>query len=119
MNKALLTLLAALTALTACEEFEQHQREQAEAAAAKEAEARQLAVLRATYPPDPAFFRNSIGEEVFFASDSSVLTNKARARLREQAQWLGVNHEYNAVVEGYADERGPNGYNHQGQKLRP
>lgn len=82
-----------------------------EEVAARDREAARVAELRAQYPDDPAFFRTNVGDTVHFASDSSALSPEARARLRRQAQWLGVNLGYDAVIEGYADDRGPRGYN--------
>lgn len=74
-------------------------------------EAEQARFLQDIYPNDPAYFNNSIGNEVYFASGSHALTDAAKATLAQQARWLVVNTDYTLVVEGYADERGTYGYN--------
>ncbi len=53
----------------------------------------------------------SVGDRVFFALDSSVLTGDAQATLDRQAAWLQANTSVNVVVEGHADERGTREYN--------
>lgn len=71
----------------------------------------EMAALRASYPDSVAFFASSIGNEVRFETGSADLSDEARARLSRQAQWLLVNDHYIAVIEGYADRRGPYGSN--------
>lgn len=104
---SLLSGLASLAVLAGCETIGMSSAE----VAAREQRAARVAELRRQYPDDPDFFRRNIGDTVRFATGSSVLSPEARARLRHQAQWLGVNYDYHAVIEGYADERGPRGYN--------
>lgn len=53
----------------------------------------------------------SVGDRVFFALDSSVLTGDAQATLDRQAAWLKANTSVNVTVEGHADERGTREYN--------
>ena len=48
---------------------------------------------------------------VFFAYDQYTLSPTARDTLRQQANWLKLYSEYDAVVEGHADERGTREYN--------
>jgi peptidoglycan-associated lipoprotein len=48
---------------------------------------------------------------VFFETDSSELTDQARATLDKQAQWLNNYNRYSFTVEGHADERGTREYN--------
>ena len=62
-------------------------------------------------PDTPAYFRQQVGDRVFFALDQSGLSEAARATLREQAAWLRENPEFEAVIEGHADERGTREYN--------
>lgn len=53
----------------------------------------------------------NIGDRVFFALDSSVLSSEAQATLARQADWLKANSSVNVVVEGHCDERGTREYN--------
>ncbi len=53
----------------------------------------------------------NVGDRVFFAFDSSVLTSEAQETLRRQADWLQQNPNVDIVVEGHADERGTRAYN--------
>lgn len=53
----------------------------------------------------------NIGDRVFFALDSSVLSSEAQATLARQADWLKANGSVNVVVEGHCDERGTREYN--------
>lgn len=53
----------------------------------------------------------NVGDRVFYALDSSVLTSEAQATLDRQAAWLKANSSVNVVVEGHADERGTREYN--------
>lgn len=57
---------------------------------------------------DPA---GTVGDRVFFALDSSVLSSEAQATLGRQADWLKSNGSVNVVVEGHCDERGTREYN--------
>lgn len=62
-------------------------------------------------PTSPAFFNQTIGDRVLFAVDTSTLTPAGQAILDGQAQWLLTNADYNAIVEGHADEQGTREYN--------
>ncbi len=53
----------------------------------------------------------NVGDRVFFTTDSSQLTDVARATLQRQAQWLNQHQRYSFTVEGHADERGTREYN--------
>jgi len=53
----------------------------------------------------------NVGDRVFFETDSSELTEQARATLDKQAQWLSNYNRYSFTVEGHADERGTREYN--------
>jgi len=67
-----------------------------------------------TFPGDDgstAFFDADIGTTVFFDTNSSTLSDDARATLRSQAAWLNVHPETIATIEGHADERGTREYN--------
>lgn len=56
-------------------------------------------------------FAVNVGDRVFFDTDSSELTARARTTLDLQAQWLARYPAYNFVIEGHADERGTREYN--------
>ncbi|WP_076363388.1 peptidoglycan-associated lipoprotein Pal [Phaeovulum vinaykumarii] len=62
-------------------------------------------------PRSPAYFNQTIGDKVLFAVDQSTLSPQARQTLTGQAQWLGANTQYSAIVEGHADEQGTREYN--------
>src|SRR6056297_2156983 len=62
-------------------------------------------------PASPAYFQQTIGDRVLFAVDQSSLSDAAQATLNGQANWLGSNPEYTAVIEGHADEQGTREYN--------
>ena len=56
-------------------------------------------------------FLVSVGDRVFFTTDSSSLTSEATATLDKQAAWLNQYQNYRIMVEGHADERGTREYN--------
>ena len=62
-------------------------------------------------PQSPLYFQQTIGDRVLFAVDQSTLSPTATATLDGQAQWLATNVEYNAIIEGHADEQGTRQYN--------
>ena len=57
-------------------------------------------------PSSPAYFQQAIGDRVLFLVDQSSLTAEAQATLDQQAEWLLTNSDYQAVIEGHADEQG-------------
>ncbi|MEO6396360.1 MAG: peptidoglycan-associated lipoprotein Pal [Devosia sp.] len=56
-------------------------------------------------------FLVSVGDRVFFQTDSSALTAEAQATLDKQAVWLNRYNNYRILIEGHADERGTREYN--------
>ncbi len=62
-------------------------------------------------PTSPLFFQQAVGDRVLFAVDQSSLSATAEETLDGQAQWLMRNVEYNAIIEGHADEQGTREYN--------
>ncbi|MGB3244801.1 MAG: peptidoglycan-associated lipoprotein Pal [Sulfitobacter sp.] len=62
-------------------------------------------------PASTAYFQQSIGDRVLFEVDQSTLTATGRATLDGQAVWLNTNTDYQAVIEGHADEQGTREYN--------
>ena len=56
-------------------------------------------------------FLVSVGDRVFFETDSSALTATAQATLDKQAAWLNKYTNYRILLEGHADERGTREYN--------
>ncbi len=65
-------------------------------------------------PNDPtsrAYFQQTVGDRVFFTTDSSSLSAQAQDTLRGQSRWLNDNRQFGIVIEGHADERGTREYN--------
>ena len=56
-------------------------------------------------------FTSSIGDRVFFETDSTELTSAGQATLDKQAAWLNQYPRYTFTIEGHADERGTRVYN--------
>lgn len=56
-------------------------------------------------------FTVSVGDRVFFETDSSIINADAQETLRRQAQWLNNYSSYSITIEGHADERGTREYN--------
>lgn len=53
----------------------------------------------------------TVGDRIFFTTDSSSLTSEAMATLDKQASWLNQYQNYRIMIEGHADERGTREYN--------
>lgn len=62
-------------------------------------------------PASPLFFTQTIGDRVLFTVDSSTLTAAGQQTLNGQANWLKTNTDYQAIIEGHADEQGTREYN--------
>jgi peptidoglycan-associated lipoprotein len=71
----------------------------------------QNAMAGAAAPGSPQDFVVNVGDRVFFDTDSSELSEQARATLDKQAQWLNNYNQYAFTIEGHADERGTREYN--------
>ena len=71
----------------------------------------QSALAGAAIPGSQQDFVVNVGDRVFFETDSSELTDQARATLDKQAQWLDNYNRYAFTIEGHADERGTREYN--------
>jgi peptidoglycan-associated lipoprotein len=56
-------------------------------------------------------FLVTVGDRVFFDTDSSVLNETSRRVLDNQAVWLNKYSKFNLLIEGHADERGTREYN--------
>ncbi|HEY5225927.1 MAG TPA: peptidoglycan-associated lipoprotein Pal [Methylovirgula sp.] len=56
-------------------------------------------------------FTTTVGDRVFFTTDSSQLTPTAQATLDKQARWLQQYGRYSFTIQGNADERGTREYN--------
>lgn len=56
-------------------------------------------------------FMANAEDRVFFAFDSSVLSNNAEEALDTQVKWLKKHEKVDVVVQGYCDERGTREYN--------
>src|SRR5579863_2565506 len=71
----------------------------------------QTAMGSAAMPGSQQDFVVNVGDRVFFDTDSSDLSDQARATLDKQAQWLNNYNRYSFTIEGHADERGTREYN--------
>ena len=67
--------------------------------------------LGSAAPGSPQEFTVSVGDRIFFDTDSSVIRADAQATLIRQAQWLQRYPNYQITIEGHADERGTREYN--------
>ena len=56
-------------------------------------------------------FSSTVGDRVFFDTDSTELNATAQTTLDRQAQWLNQYPRYAFTIEGHADERGTREYN--------
>lgn len=56
-------------------------------------------------------FTVSVGDRIFFDTDSSLINREAQSTLNRQAQWLNQYPSYAITIEGHADERGTREYN--------
>ena len=56
-------------------------------------------------------FMANAEDRVFFAFDSSVLSDNAEEALDTQVKWLKKHEKVDVVVQGYCDERGTREYN--------
>lgn len=57
------------------------------------------------------YFRAQVGDTVAFPAEQTALTGEARATLARQAEWLNKYGNFNAVVQGHAEETGTREYN--------
>ena len=62
-------------------------------------------------PSSTAYFQQAIGDRVLFEVDQSNMTPAGQATLGGQANWLNSNSDYQAIIEGHADEQGTREYN--------
>lgn len=62
-------------------------------------------------PGTPQHFVVTVGDRVFFQTDSTSLTNASKATLDKQARWLTQYSSFQILIEGHADERGTREYN--------
>jgi peptidoglycan-associated lipoprotein len=81
------------------------------AGCAKQQQDQTAAMAGAATPGSQQDFVVNVGDRVFFETDSSELTEQARAILDKQAQWLNNYSRYAFTIEGHADERGTREYN--------
>lgn len=65
----------------------------------------------AASPGSTQEFVVSVGDRVFFETDSTAFTPQAIATLNRQVQWLQKYPRYTFTIEGHADERGTREYN--------
>jgi len=56
-------------------------------------------------------FEKNVGNKIYFAFDSAILSPEAKDRLKKQAEWLLAHSNVIATIEGHCDERGSKNYN--------
>ncbi|MCI4663535.1 MAG: peptidoglycan-associated lipoprotein Pal [Neomegalonema sp.] len=78
---------------------------------APDATGKPAAPAGASDPSSPEYFRVTVGDTIYFTTDSVDLTDSARAVLDQQAVWLAANPKVKVRLEGHADERGTREYN--------
>lgn len=59
----------------------------------------------------PSYFQQAVGDRVLFLVNTATLNDQGRSVLNSQAGWLAEYSDYNAVIEGHADEQGTREYN--------
>ena len=64
-----------------------------------------------TWTDTVEYLASGVPDRVFFATNKSSLTTKARETLRKQATFLRKNKNLNVTIEGHADERGTREFN--------
>lgn len=62
-------------------------------------------------PGTQAELNQTIGDRVFFSTDSYNVSGEANATVQAWAQWLAQNPNVSVLVEGHCDERGTRDYN--------
>lgn len=65
----------------------------------------------AATPGSTQEFTVTVGDRIFFDTDSTLIRADAQATLARQAQWLNRYSNYSITLEGHADERGTREYN--------
>ena len=68
-------------------------------------------VAPAQDPSSPVYFSQTIGDRVLFEVDQSTITPAGQQTLIGQARWLAQNTDFQAIIEGHADEQGTREYN--------
>ena len=56
-------------------------------------------------------FMANAEDRIFFAFDSSAITDNSAEILQTQVKWLKKHQNVNVIVQGYCDERGTREYN--------
>jgi peptidoglycan-associated lipoprotein len=107
------SLLVAAVALSACTNPNRFGGDDAMAGSGNPTGGQPLGVVpgSANDPNSTAFFNQTVGDRVLFEVDQSSLTMAGRTTLDGQASWLLANTDYQAVIEGHADEQGTREYN--------
>ena len=62
-------------------------------------------------PLRAAYFKETVGDRVYFAINESRLSPEGIALLDEQADWLLENSRVTILIEGHTDEQGTREYN--------
>ena len=100
LSLKILLVGASLLALAACQPKEDRQ-------AGEDSNISQNALDPAT----AAYFKETVGDRVYFAINESRLSPEGIALLDEQADWLLENSRVTILIEGHTDEQGTREYN--------
>lgn len=117
MRIKLMSLLAALLLVTACETTPDSASGSASSSGGKYASDGRPGVTGIALknpnakPGSVEDFVDNVGDRVFFALDSSDISDEGRATLDRQAEWLKAYSSVSITVEGHCDERGTREYN--------
>lgn len=104
-------ILAAALALGACTNPDRFGSDGIDGAAPLDSPVGGIVPGSASDPTSTAFFQQSVGDRVLFLVDQATLTDAGRTTLDAQATWLLTNTDFQAVIEGHADEQGTREYN--------
>ena len=110
LTKNILLLVAGL-AMAACTDAGRFGADGSSAGGAGGAGSGAIVPGSANDPTSTAYFNQTVGDRVLFAVDQSTVTDEGRVTLDGQAEWMLLNTDFTAVIEGHADEQGTREYN--------
>lgn len=111
MGSKFFTMLAAVALLAACETAPESSGDSQSSGATSAASSAAPSAVAQVVPGSQRDLVVNVGDRVFFAFDSSDLSNQARVTLSNQAAWLRKFPGVRVAIEGHADERGTREYN--------
>lgn len=102
MSKKILSLIAAGLLMAACSNKDN---------VAPDGSMQHGEGMGAATPGSYADFKASVPDRVFFAFDSSALSNESKTTLDRQSEWLAKYPAVETIIEGHCDQRGTREYN--------